>query len=392
MASRAAAVCTLILVALLTGCGPPAALAPPSSYQSTADASLAYQEAIARDPNDAYAHLWLGKLLLQEGRAQEAKDHLAKVTEIDPSLTEAFVLLGSQLEAEGKNPEALRLYNAAIEGNPAVHQLVERTHDLETRRASAFSGLDAAWALVAQGRAEEAAGILRALPSDLPDEPRVQELIARASLDIAQSLLTYDERKVALADAETAVNEATRLGSASMAPLVSVIDSLQREDEEQVAQAREEVEAGGETFNRDVCVGQKAPLLTITNRRGYDLTLDLRFSEGATQWVVVSDQVTLRAGPSREAERVGLLPRGTAVWIRRPGPDNYVQVVSAAGEGWVANSMIERTSFVSFSVRAGATLSVILNPGVAQYRLGRGIRSLAEGTEHFLPYLCYSWE
>ncbi|MCU0610858.1 MAG: tetratricopeptide repeat protein [Candidatus Eisenbacteria bacterium] len=383
----------ILLAAMLTTmCGTPAVLAPPSAYPSAADASRAYEEAIAKDPGNANAHLWLGMLFLQEGRAEEAVERLTRATEIDPSKTEAFAALGSRLEAEGKFPEALRLYDAAIQGNTAFRQVVERRSELGQRRAAALASLDAAWALLSQGKSEDAAVILRPLARELPDEPRVHELTARAAMTSAEALLAYEERKAALAEAQTAAKEATRLGSKNIGDTATRIDGLQRQDEEQVAQAREKVEEGGPTFVRDVCLMQKAPLLTIVNRRGYDLTLDLRFSDGATQWVVVNDKVALRSAPDRESERLGQLSRGTSVWVKREGPEDYVQVLSSMGEGWIASSMIERASFVSFTIRAGTTLSTVLLPGTAQYRLGRGMRGLAEGTEEFVPYLCYSWE
>lgn len=393
MRSPATALPLLVLAAIATlTCGPPVSLTPPSSYRSSADAVGAYRDALGRDPDDARAHLWLGMILIQEGRREEGMAHLLSAKQADPSMTEAFVALGRELESEGRYPEALTLYEEAIEGNDALRQVVERKHHLEQRRASALAKLDAAWALMSQGRPEEAVELLRLLPGELPDMARVRELIARSAIDIAQSLLSYDDRKALVAEAHTAIAQAAALGSANATALAAVADSLRERDEEHVAQAREKVEEGGQNFIRDICMSQRAPLLTVVNRRAYDVSLDLRFLGGATQWVVINDQVVVRSGPSRDADRVALFPRGTAVWVTRQGPDNFVHVMSALGEGWIAGSMLDRVSFVSFTVRSGSTLRVVLNPGSAQYRLGRGVRSLAEGTEEFLPYLCYMWE
>ncbi|MBN1423784.1 tetratricopeptide repeat protein [Candidatus Fermentibacteria bacterium] len=382
----------LLAVGLNAMCGPPALLAPPSSYRSTADAVRAYQDALGRDPDDAKAHLWLGMIMIQEGNREEGIPHLYSAKKADPSLTEAFVALGRQLEIDGKYPEALALYDEGIRGNDAVRHVVERKHDLEQRRASALNKVDIAWALMSQGKPEDALDLLRAIPAELPDIARVHELTARAAVDIAKSLLTYDDRKALMVEAQAAITAAVASGSPNVETLSSVVDSLRAHDEEHVAQAREKVEEGGQTFMRDICLSQRAPLLTVTNRRAYDVTLDVHFLGGASQSVVINDQVAMRSSPSRDADRVALLPRGTAVWPTRQGPEDYVYVMSAIGEGWVAGSMIDRASFVSFTIRAGSTLRVVLNPGSVQFRLGRGMRSLAEGTEEFLPYLCYSWE
>lgn len=385
------AACAVSLAAL-AACGPPATLAPPSAYPSAAAAVEAYERAIARDPTDARALAWLGMLRLQDGRTDEGTDLLGKAIGIDPSLTDAFVALGAEKEKQGDYPAALGLYDAAIQGNPTLRELVQRRHDLQVRRQAAQARLDEAWMMISEGRPDEAMGLLRDLPAELPGEARVHELIARAAVDRTQSLLAYDDRKSALEEGRAAAQAAARHGSANAASLVAVIDSLLNDDTEEMARARERVEEGGETFTRDVCAQQKAPLLTIVNRRGYDLTLDLRFTGTPSQWVVVNDQVALRASPGRDAGRIGVLPRGTAVWVKRSGPDNYVNVLSAVGEGWVARSMLERASFVSFTIRANATLRAVLSPGVAHFRLGRGVKTLAEGREEFAPYLCYTWE
>ncbi len=392
MAKRTIQLLTLLaFVVLSTTCGPPATLAPPSAYRSEIEAMRAYEDALKRNPRDARAHAWLGDLLLRAGRVEEGMGHLARATEIDSSFTDAFVLLGAHLEASGRFPEALRVYDSAVRGNPSVRHLFERRQALQERRVAALRGVDTAVFQLSQGRPDEALLTLRPLVGEIPDDPRAFELIARASLDLLPSLLAYDERKACLTEASRACAEAMRRGSTTVVALAAVVDSLSRNEEDCVSQAREKVEEGTRTFSRDLCLQQRAPHLTLVNRKGYDVTLDLRFTGGATQWVVVADQATLRASPSRDGERRGFIPRGSPVWVRRQGPEGFLNVISAQGEGWVARSVVDRASLVSVTIRNGSTARLVLGPGTAQYRLGHGIRTIAEGVEEFSPYVCYSW-
>ncbi len=69
----------------------------------------------------------------------------------------------------------------------------------------------------------------------------------------------------------------------------------------------------------------------------------------------------------------------------------YWNIVTPAGEGWLSSKLLDRSVFVKLTIPSGQTREIVLSPGTAEYRLGRGIKSLAEGRERFMPYLCYSW-
>jgi len=381
-----------LLLILVSGCASPAGLAPPAEYETTVKAVLAYEKALQVNPDDAHACMWLGFIRLDQGEMEKGKNLLSNAVLHDPSLTEAFLKLGKLAEEENKSKDALRFYQGAIDGNPTLKAVIENKYALERTRRTAMSRLDNANALLVEGEFTEALAILNSTLDELPAEPRLHQLLARAYVGLAKTKLAYAERKDLFAKASSALNEAANLGASNgISSIKAEVAHLRSADEDEVAEARELVEAGGGTFSRRVCLGQKAPLLEIRNRSTSRLTLDLKFANSAKQWVVSGNNVSLRSGPGSEFDRIGRLPKGTVAWIRQMPEGEYWNVVTPIGEGWLSSRLLNRSVFVKLTIPSGQTREIILSPGTGEYRLGRGIKSLAEGRERFMPYLCYSW-
>lgn len=367
-------------------------LVPPDSYDSPEVAALAYEKAIERNPNNARAHMWLGFTKLTMDHREEGVAHLSTAVKLDPSLAEAFLRLGELEEDEGRYGNALALYSDAVQGNPVIKKLIERKDAIEEMRQASFTRLDNANALLVAGEFDEALMILDEVNRDLPMDPRPKQLLARAYVGTAKTKLAYAERKSLFNKASSALEEARALGgNGAHASLRAEIAELLTQDENEVAQARETIEAGRGIFSRQVCLGQKAPLLQIGNNSSSTLTLDLMFADNARQWVVAADYVSLRSGPGTEFDRIGQVRRGTVVWVRQTTGGEYVSVVTPDGEGWISGRLLDRVRIVRVPIAPGQTEEVMLTPGSAEFRLGRGIRSIAEGREAFLPYLCYQW-
>jgi tetratricopeptide (TPR) repeat protein len=373
-------------------CASPAGLTPPDSYDSPQLAAQAYRKAILENPNDAIAHMRLGFTNLEMGHREDAVAHLTTAVELDPTLTEAFLKLGELEEEEGNHDEALELYSSAVQSNPVIRRLLSRKNAIEEMRRASLNRLDNANALLVAGDFNDALLILDEVNRELPSDPRLKLLLARAYAEIAKTKLAYAERKDLLERASSALEEARLRGSnGAHASLRAEIAELLTEDENDVAQAREAIEAGGGILSRQVCLGQKAPLLQISNNSSSTLTFDLRFAENARQWVVAADHVSLRSGPGTEFDTIGYLRRGIMVWVRQMTDGEYVSVVTPNAEGWISRRMLDRVRIVSVPIPAGQTKEIMLTTGNAEFRLGRGIRAIAEGREKFIPYLCYMW-
>ena len=376
---------------LIFGCASPVVINPPDSYENDAAAREAYEKELMENPNNAKVHQWLGEILLRADEIEAAEGHLHQSVEYDPSLTRSYLILGQRAEAAGELQKAIEFYDKALQGNPVFLEVINRRDEAYRRKNAALQRLNNANSLLVEGRYREAIDLLDIISEDFPNEPRVLEMQARAHVALAKIEQPYNSRKTLLNGARDYILRIQESSpSSSGATLLSEIESLMTEDEDQVARAREQVELGGEVFRREVCLGQKAPMLELHNGSGSQIVLDLRFRGDVRQTVVTANAVSLRTGPGTEFDRIASLDRGTPVWIKLRG-DEYYNVVTHLGEGWISRSVLMNDRIVTLPIPARETVSVILAPGEADYRLGRGIRSLAEGQEEFVPYLCYRW-
>ncbi len=77
-----------------------------------------FERYVAMKPRDAFGRMQLGGLHLMEGRAAEARPHLAQAVALDPNLTEAHYLLGVALERLGDVKGAQREFRETLRLNP----------------------------------------------------------------------------------------------------------------------------------------------------------------------------------------------------------------------------------------------------------------------------------
>jgi protein O-mannosyl-transferase len=84
------------------------------------DAETLWRDTIARNPEAWLAHNNLGALLLAEGQAEEAVEHLRTSVNLEPQLPKLRVNLGDALLFTGKIAEALSIYESAVEMAPGL--------------------------------------------------------------------------------------------------------------------------------------------------------------------------------------------------------------------------------------------------------------------------------
>ena len=75
--------------------------------------------AVARHPQDAFAHKNLGASLSQTGQLAEARDHLKAAVVLLPSDAQAWLNLGMNLEQSGEMAEAETAYQRVMTLDPA---------------------------------------------------------------------------------------------------------------------------------------------------------------------------------------------------------------------------------------------------------------------------------
>lgn len=135
-----------------------------------AGAHRGYQQVLREHPDDVHAHLWLGALLQQTGRSEQAEHHLEQATRLAPALPDGWVNLGVVRQALGRIEDAETAFRTALDRDP---------------------GLDAAWlglgnALQVAGRIGEAEDAYRRARDLAPDN-------ALAAFNLA-TLLAADRR------------------------------------------------------------------------------------------------------------------------------------------------------------------------------------------------------
>ncbi len=94
----------------------PAVLAGLEQHQAgdLAGAHRAYQAVLRDDPDNFYAHLWLGALLQQSGRSNTALPHLERATRLGPGVPDAWVNLATAQASADDLPGALSSLEQAL--------------------------------------------------------------------------------------------------------------------------------------------------------------------------------------------------------------------------------------------------------------------------------------
>lgn len=100
-------------------------------------AELCYRRAVARSPSDATYHVFLGALLAQAGRLEEAAAVHRRGTRCKKGcIDEAFLNLGLVLRALGRYSEARRCFRRALEIEPRYWDARDALADVEDLRGT----------------------------------------------------------------------------------------------------------------------------------------------------------------------------------------------------------------------------------------------------------------
>ena len=83
-------------------------------------AHRAYQAVLREDPENFHAHLWLGALLQQTGRAEHALPHLERAAALGPAIPDAWVNLATARTSLGDHGLAEQTLERAIELDPEL--------------------------------------------------------------------------------------------------------------------------------------------------------------------------------------------------------------------------------------------------------------------------------
>lgn len=89
-----------------------------SDPKTFAEATLAYQHALAVDPDHADSHCNLGSIYYNQGRRAPARACFERALAVDPGHVEANLNLATMLEEDERNDSALRHYQRALETDP----------------------------------------------------------------------------------------------------------------------------------------------------------------------------------------------------------------------------------------------------------------------------------
>ena len=75
---------------------------------------VAFQKAVALDPNNKEARYGLGHILALQGRLPQAEQELRAATTLDENYSEAYTYLGQVLEKQGRWKEAIAAFRQAL--------------------------------------------------------------------------------------------------------------------------------------------------------------------------------------------------------------------------------------------------------------------------------------
>ncbi len=118
------------------------------------EARDAYRRALELDPHHADAHVNLGRLLLETGRAGDAEAHYRAVLGDDPGHPTAWFNLGIALEDQRRPQDAIKAYEQALvadRGLADAYFNLARLYEQAGKRAAALRNLSK-YRLLTEGR------------------------------------------------------------------------------------------------------------------------------------------------------------------------------------------------------------------------------------------------
>ena len=110
----------------------------------TAAVTKLFQERLARQPDLALLHLYLGEIFYRERKLAKAVEHFQRYAELRPGAKEALISLGNVAYRQGRFDDAARSYREALDATPG---LPEAAHNL-------------GMTLLAEGQGQEAVEML----------------------------------------------------------------------------------------------------------------------------------------------------------------------------------------------------------------------------------------
>jgi superkiller protein 3 len=186
------------------------------------------RKAIASDPTDAVAHLYLGIALTRTGDPDAGLESFRRVLALDPASERAHMYAATILLVRGRDEEAAAHMRGALESHPdfvpahlALAQTLQRLGDqkqsqqhyaraVELDPGNAEARLGRAFTLIALGRHREARDALEADIEIFPDEGAFQH--ARARLLAASPDAGVRDGRRALEAAERLAKQMPSLG------------------------------------------------------------------------------------------------------------------------------------------------------------------------------------
>lgn len=106
-----------------------------------AQARILYAQLLALTPDNADAHVNLGRLLHEVGRLAEARDHYRAALSLRPRDATAAYNLAVSLGDEGRTAEAMQWYHLALEADPRLAEAHYNLACLHERRGQAVLAL-----------------------------------------------------------------------------------------------------------------------------------------------------------------------------------------------------------------------------------------------------------
>jgi len=192
------------------------------------EAKFRVDRALRGRPSEVSGHLLAGRLLVEEGRLQEAVPAYSRVVELDPGNPAGYLGLGTVLGSIGRYADALEVFTRGLEMNPAMSELrynrglslallgnlegavveFERVVADDPDYLPARENL--AGVLAAAGRYEDAVRVFDEAVRRSPADPQLRIMAARACLGADMSIRAEEHIEAAIA-LDSSLGSARRL-------------------------------------------------------------------------------------------------------------------------------------------------------------------------------------
>jgi len=167
-------------------------------FEHSEKAVADFETALVKDPKFHLANFNLARLAIKSNNTQEARNRLQRILDQIPNQPQALLALAALLQREGKEIDALKLWEQARENNPtAVEPRVHlaRYYRSQNNATAALSMAQEAYDLapyspaaqfeyavskMSVGKPEESVPVIKALVERFPNSEKAMELLAQA--------------------------------------------------------------------------------------------------------------------------------------------------------------------------------------------------------------------